>query len=107
MEQSAYNWNQKQELISEYESTYLAYHINHKKKPMSFEKWLKEYKGLYPYAISTSDGHDESWSHYNTKKEARKAFNQLKKVEDDIHLYKLNDAYEYDVIDSYWIDDEI
>ena len=59
-----------------------------------------------PYAISTSDGHDEDWSYYPNKREYRKAFNKLKKTEDDIHGYKLTKNDEYEVIDSYWIGDK-
>ena len=34
------------------------------------------------YAISISDGHNEDWEYFNTKKETYKTFNILKKTED-------------------------
>ena len=57
------------------------------------------------YAISISDGHNEDWEYFNTKKETYKTFNFLKKVEDDIHVFEYNKKYGYEVIDSYWIGD--
>ena len=58
------------------------------------------------YAISTSDGHDEEWEYINNKKILYKRFKELKITESDIHLYKLNDNNEYEVIDSYWSEEE-
>ena len=58
-----------------------------------------EYK---EFAISVSDGHGEEWEYFDTEEEARKMFEQLKKMEDDIHLYKYDPKFGYEVIDSYW-----
>jgi len=55
-----------------------------------------------PYGISTSDGHDEEWSYYETKEDAYQMFEIMQTYEDDIHLFELNDNNEYEVIDSYW-----
>lgn len=63
---------------------------------------LEAYK---PYAISTSDGHDEFWTYYTSELEAHETFIYMQGYEDDIHLYKLNDDIEYEVIDSFWIED--
>jgi hypothetical protein len=57
------------------------------------------------YAISTSDGHDEFWEYINNKNLANKRFKELQITEIDIHLYKLNDTNEYEVIDSFYIED--
>ena len=64
------------------------------------------------YAISISDGHNEDWEYYNTKKETYNQFSILKKTEEDIHVYELTDKFcklgdfNYEVIDSYWIGEE-
>lgn len=58
------------------------------------------------YAISTSDGHNEEWEYINNKKLLYNRFKELKITESDIHLYKLNDNNEYEVIDSYWSEEE-
>ena len=55
-----------------------------------------------PYAIDSSDGHSEDWSFFATEKEARKTFEEMKKVCFDMHLRKYDSDYGYDVIDSYW-----
>ena len=57
----------------------------------------------YPFAITTSDGHDEDWSYYKNKEDAEENFNKLKEIEDDIHLYEYNMALGYEVIDSHSI----
>jgi len=54
------------------------------------------------YAISISDGHEEDWYYYNTKKEYLNEFDNFKKTESDIHGYILNSDNEYEVINSYW-----
>jgi hypothetical protein len=59
-----------------------------------------------PYAISVSDGHDEFWIYYDTEEQAREGFEQLKENESDIHLYMFNHNYGYEVIDSFWDEDE-
>ena len=55
-----------------------------------------------PFAISTSDGHNEDWTYYKDERDARKAFVAMQTDESDIHLYKLTDENEYEVIDSFW-----
>ena len=57
-----------------------------------------------PYAISTSDGHDEVWTYYKSELEAQETFIYMQGYEDDIHLYKLTKTSEYEVIDSFNID---
>jgi len=57
-----------------------------------------------PYGISTSDGHDEEWTYYDSEVEAHETFIYMQGYETDIHLFKLTDKYEYEVIDS-WSDD--
>lgn len=75
-------------------------------KMNSFGYKIKFLEDVYkPYAISTSDGHDEDWTYYDSELEAHETFEYMKSYETDIHLYKLNDD-EYEVIDSWWIDDE-
>lgn len=59
-----------------------------------------------PYAISTSDGHEEFWTYYDSEKEAKEAFEKMKEHESDIHLYVYNSDFEYEVIDSFWDEDE-
>lgn len=56
-----------------------------------------------PYAISTSDGHNEDWTYYESELEAHETFIYMQGYEDDIHLYKLNSNDEYEVIDSFWV----
>lgn len=58
-----------------------------------------------PYAISTSDGHDESWEYFPTEQKATSRFEDLKHNETDIHLYEYNSEMGYEVIDSFWIGD--
>lgn len=55
-----------------------------------------------PYAISTSDGHDEEVTFYQSELEAREKFIYMQDYESDIHLFKLNENNEYEVIDSFW-----
>lgn len=72
------------------------------------EKTASEGEEEYPpYAISTSDGHDEDWTYYDGEKEAREAFIFMQEYEDDIHLCKLTSNNEYEVIDSYWVEDTV
>jgi hypothetical protein len=59
-----------------------------------------------PYAISTSDGHDEDWTYYASELEAHETFIYMQGYESDIHLFKLNYNFEYEVIDSWWDGDE-
>ena len=59
------------------------------------------YELLYPYAISTSDGHDEEWSYFVNKQNAYDEFEKLKSIESDIHLFELTQNNEYEVLDSY------
>ena len=93
------------ELRSKYESTYLAYVKG--TDFMSFEEWADEYGYMYKkYAISTTDGHDIEWEYWDSKVEVYERFEHMKSYETDIHLYELTDRNEYEVIDSWWIDDE-
>ena len=55
-----------------------------------------------PYAISTSDGHDEEWTYYDSEWDAKERFEYMKSWESDIHLYKYSVEYGYEVIDSWW-----
>lgn len=55
-----------------------------------------------PYALSTSDGHDEEWEYFDNELEAKDRFVKLQWSEDDIHLYEYNVEFGYEVIDSYW-----
>lgn len=59
-----------------------------------------------PYAISTSDGHDEDWTFYQSELEAHETFIYMQGYESDIHLFKLNHNFEYEVIDSWWDGDK-
>ena len=59
-----------------------------------------EYYG--DFAISTSDGHDEDWTFYESELEAHETFIYMQGYEDDIHLYKYSKEYGYEVIDSFW-----
>lgn len=54
-----------------------------------------------PFAISTSDGHDEDWEFFPLEEKATERFEFLKKFENDMHLYKYNKEYGYEVIDSF------
>ncbi len=62
------------------------------------------------YAISTSDGHDEDWSYYDSEEDARNEFERMKEYESDIHLYEYGhiggDEYNYEVIDSFWDEED-
>ncbi len=53
------------------------------------------------YAIRTSDGHDEDWSYYSSKKSVMEAFESMKELDLDIHVYEYNKELGYEVIDSY------
>ena len=55
-----------------------------------------------PYALSTSDGHDEMWEYFTTHDEAFKRLEVLKHNETDIHVYEYTDLG-YEVIDGFWI----
>jgi hypothetical protein len=57
-----------------------------------------------PYAISTSDGHDEDWTYYDSEREVYERFEYMKEYETDVHLFKLTLNNEYEVIDS-WYDE--
>lgn len=59
-----------------------------------------------PYAISTSDGHNEEWEYYKSEWDAKERFEYMKSWESDIHLFELNENGEYEVIDSWWDGDE-
>lgn len=59
-----------------------------------------------PFAISTSDGHDEDWTYYKSELEAHETFIYMQGYESDIHLYELNENGEYEVIDSWWDGEE-
>lgn len=61
---------------------------------------------VFPYAISTSDGHDEDWSYYKTEEEAYDSFESMKANESDIHLYEFNYELGYEVIDSWSSEDD-
>lgn len=63
----------------------------------------EEYK---KYAISTSDGHDEDWTYYDKEGKARLMFEKMKSYETDIHLFMFNENEEYEVIDSWYEDEE-
>ena len=54
-----------------------------------------------PFAISTSDGHDEDWTYYSEECVAKDAFEKMKANENDIHLYKYHMDFGYEVIDSW------
>lgn len=55
-----------------------------------------------PFAIKTSDGHDDNWTYYDSELEAHDTFIYMQGYEDNIHLYQLNkDTKEYEVIDSW------
>jgi hypothetical protein len=58
-----------------------------------------------PYAISTSDGHDEDWEYFPNEQKATSRFEDLKHNETDIHLYEYKSGLGYEVIDSFWIGD--
>lgn len=58
-----------------------------------------------PWAISTSDGHEEDWTYYGSKEIAESTFEKLKEVENDIHLYKYNMDLGYEVIDSFSLEE--
>lgn len=58
-----------------------------------------------PFAITTSDGHDETWEYYDSELEAHETFIYMQGYETDIHLYKLNKNMEYEVIDSWSIEE--
>jgi DNA-directed RNA polymerase subunit RPC12/RpoP len=58
-----------------------------------------------PYAISTSDRHDEDWTFYQSELEAHETFIYMQGYESDIHLYKFSSEFGYEVIDS-WCDGE-
>ena len=55
-----------------------------------------------PYALSTSDGHDEDWEYFPTELEAKNRFETLKHYETDIHLYEYT-KLGYEVIDGFWL----
>ena len=61
---------------------------------------------VLPYAISTSDGHDEDWTYYKSELEAHETFIYMQGYESDIHLYEYNYELGYEVIDSWCSDDE-
>lgn len=58
------------------------------------------------YAISISDGRSEDWYYYRLEEDYKRAFNEFKESESDIHGHILNDNDEYEVIDSYWDGEE-
>jgi hypothetical protein len=64
-------------------------------------------KNYLPFAISTSDGHDEDWTYYPNESEMLKAFESLKHNESNIHVYEYNSKLGYEVIDSFWIGDYV
>jgi len=59
------------------------------------------------YAISTSDGHDEDWTYYDSEKDAYDTFIYMQSWETDIHLYKFSVEFGYEVIDSWCDDDDV
>jgi len=75
------------------------------------KKLLLEHLGLaylrYEYAIRVSNGHDEHWEYFKTKKKYKKIFKEYVKAKSfDIHGYRLEKAdmvndFEYEVIKSY------
>ena len=58
------------------------------------------------FALTISDGHENSWEYFNDSETQLNRFNELKKTEDDIHLYELNKNNEYEVTGYFWIEDE-
>lgn len=60
-----------------------------------------------PFAISTSDGHDEDWTYYDSERDAYDTFIYMQGYESDIHLFKLTLNNEYEVIDSWFDESEI
>lgn len=70
------------------------------------QEFCDNFEIVYPFAISISDGHNEDWTFYNSKEEVEEAFEDFKKFESDIHVYEFSLEYGYEVIDSYWDEDE-
>lgn len=70
------------------------------------EQLNEEVELIYPFAITTSDGHDENWEYFDDKENCLAIFERMKGFYDDIHLYEYNmEQEQFEVIDSFWIEE--